>query len=177
MQRRVAIGERETVGTLYDRLMEVGTELVIETVDSLANGTTTPRPQNEAENDNAPLPEAPKLNRENCTIEWNQPADKIEQLVRGLSPYPAALATIEDSNGKKTGVKIYMARAEMKESETAVDKKMENGTIKSNGKTYLSVVCGKGELYIEEMQLAGKKRMKVKELLAGFRNPESHRFL
>lgn len=177
MQRRVAIGECETVGTLYDRLMEVGTELVIETVDSLANGTTTPRSQAEEENNNTPLPEAPKLNRENCTIDWSQPADKIELLVRGLSPYPAALATIQDSNGKETGVKLYMALAEMTGSELPVGEKPANGTIKSNGKTYLSVVCGKGELYIEEMQLAGKKRMKVKELLAGFRNPDSHRFL
>lgn len=174
MQRRVDIGERETVGTLYERLMEVGTGLVIETVDSIANGEIVPRSQ--GENVMSPLPDAPKLNRENCSIDWRGSADKIELLIRGLSPYPAALATITDSNGKETGVKIFMARAEMKKGDLSGRKETEPGTIKSDGKSYMSVVCGEGELYLEELQLAGKKRMKIKDLLAGFRNPESHRF-
>ena len=177
MQRRVSIGEQETVGSLYGQLMEVGTGLVLKTVDSLATGTVTPRLQCEDEKDNAPLPDAPKLNKVNCSIDWSQPANKIELLVRGLSPYPAALATIKDSNGKETGVKIFMARAEIKNGDLSGSKALEPGTIKSDGKTYMSVVCGDGELYLEELQLAGKKRMKVKDLLAGFRNPESHRFL
>ena len=177
MQKRVDIGERETVGTLYDRLMEVGKGLVLETVDSLAGGTVTPRSQSEEENNNTSLPDAPKLNKVNCSIDWSQPADRIELLVRGLSPYPAALATITDPAGKETGVKIFMAKADMKKENLSGSEKLETGTIKSDGKTYLSIICGEGEIFLEELQLAGKKRMLVKDLLAGFRNPESHRFL
>ena len=65
----------------------------------------------------------------------------------------------------------------MKKENLSGSEKLETGTIKSDGKTYLSIICGEGEIFLEELQLAGKKRMLVKDLLAGFRNPESHRFL
>lgn len=175
MQRECPIGERETIGTLYDKLMEIGAGLVVETVEGLMEGKLVPVPQS------GRITGAPKLNKELGRIKWDmQDADQpgkpsavlIDQLVRGLSPYPAAITAMTD------GVKTY----EFKVFECSVIKESGSiapaGSISTDGKTYVHVTCADGSaISLEEIQMAGKKRMRVKDFLLGFRNIDSFRFI
>lgn len=175
MQRECPIGERENVGSLYDRLMGIGAKLVVETVEGLMKGELTPMPQS------GRITGAPKLNKEIARIKWDatdtdQPestcAELVDRLVRGLSPYPAAITAMTD------GEKQY----EFKVFETSIVKGSDSapaaGTIKSDGKNYVHVYCADGSaISLDEIQMAGKKRMKIKDFLLGFRNIEQFRFI
>lgn len=175
-QRECPIGERENVGSLYDRLMGIGATLVVETVEGLVKGELTPMPQS------GRITGAPKLNKEIARIRWDmtdpdQPgstsAELIDRLVRGLSPYPAAITAMTD--GEKT--------FEFKVFETSIVKGsqeggMDAGTIKSDGKSYVHVYCADGsEISLDEIQMAGKKRMQIKDFLLGFRNIGQYKFI
>ncbi len=176
MQRECPIGERDTVGTLYGKLMEIGAELVVETVQGLVAGKLVAKPQE------GRITGAPKLNKELGRIKWDmQDSDQpcvpcailIDQLVRGLSPYPAAVAAMTDDQ-KNYEFKIFECTPVCCNSNTSAN---EAGTIKSDGKNYIHVVCADGSiLALEEIQMAGKKRMRTKDFLLGFRNIESFRF-
>ncbi len=176
MQRECPIDERENVGSLYDRLMEIGASLVVETVEGLVKGELTPKPQS------GRITGAPKLNKEIARIKWDmidsdQPeatsAELVDRLVRGLSPYPAAITAMTD--GEKT--------FEFKVFETSPVKGSANnngaaGTIKSDGKNFVHVYCADGSaISLDEIQMAGKKRMRIKDFLLGFRNIEQFRFI
>ncbi len=177
MQRECPIEEGETIGTLYDKLMEIGAGLVVETVEGLMEGKLVPVPQE------GKITGAPKLNRELGRIRWDmqdtdQPgiccAQLIDQLVRGLSPYPAATASMTD--GEKTHeFKVYGTTV-IKGAES--DTVQSAGTVVSDGKNYIHVICADGSiLSLDEIQMAGKKRMRTKDFLLGFRNIETYRFL
>lgn len=176
MQRECPIGEMENVGSLYDRLMGIGANLVVETVEGLVKGELTPMPQS------GRITGAPKLNKEIARIRWDmtdpdQPgstsAELIDRLVRGLSPYPAAITAMTD--GEKT--------FEFKVFETSIVKGsqeggMDAGTIKSDGKNYVHVYCADGSaISLDEIQMAGKKRMQIKDFLLGFRNIGQYKFI
>ncbi|MEF9930972.1 MAG: methionyl-tRNA formyltransferase [Bacteroidales bacterium] len=176
MQRDCTISDRETIETLYDKLMVIGANLVIETVNGLVEGTLHPHPQQ------GEIKGAPKLTKETGRIQWNMQnntpystAILIDRLTRGLSPYPAATATI--SNGEKSfDFKIF--EVEIAKEEKKYDGKQDYGKIVSDNKTYLHAVCGDGSiLAINNIQMAGKKRMSIKEFLMGFRNIESYKFI
>lgn len=170
MQREVDIEEEETVGTLYDKLMEKGATLVVETVKGLMEKSLEPFAQPAEEL--AKLHSAPKITKELCRIEWEKPALQIDRLIKGLSPYPAAFTTL--SNGKKsTDLKIYKAATVECEMEKCGS--IRPGSIKSDNKSYLEIGCGEGTLRLLEVQAAGKKRMNIKEFLAGFREAESYK--
>lgn len=175
MQRECPIGERENVGSLYDRLMEIGASLVVETVEGLMKGELTPMPQS------GRITGAPKLNKEIARIKWDatdadQPeatcAELADRLVRGLSPYPAAITAMTDGE-KQYEFKVFET-SPVKESDTAATA----GTIKSDGKSFVHVYCADGSaISLDEIQMAGKKRMKIKDFLLGFRNIEQFRFI
>lgn len=177
MQRECPIEEKETIGTLYDKLMEIGADLVVETVQGLVEGKLTPRPQE------GRITGAPKLNRELGRIKWDmQDADQpgiccaqlIDQLVRGLSPYPAATAAMTDGQ-KECEFKIFSCSVV---SDAAQETAAQAGTIISDSKNYIHVVCADGSvLALEEIQMSGKKRMLTKDFLLGFRNIESFKFI
>ena len=169
-QREVAIEETETAGTLHDKLMHTGTDLVIESVDRIAAGEAHPIEQKQLEK--ADLQEAPKIFKETCRVDWHLSVDKIDNLIRGLSPYPAAWTELTDSSGEKTGVKLFTVAKEHGTPQKTP------GTILSDGKTFLKVVCTDGCIDIKELQLAGKRRMYIVDFLRGFNlNPiESYRF-
>ena len=177
MQRECPIGEKETIGTLYDKLMAIGADLVVETVDGLMEGKLTPKPQE------GRITAAPKLNKELGRIKWDmtdadQPgsscAQLIDRLVRGLSPYPAATAAI--TNEEKTYEFKIFSCSVVKETAVATNA-APAGTIKSDGKTYVHVVCADGStIAIDELQMAGKKRMCIKDFLLGFRNIDQFKF-
>lgn len=182
MRQECAIGENENVGSLYDRLMAIGAELVVKSVEGLADGTLVPQPQElflpeelRGKDIDTVVNGAPKLTKELCRIKWDNPVSKIHNLVRGLSPYPAAFSTITDGI-KEIDMKIFEALP-VGGSCGASSNGIPAGTVVSDKKSYIHVICSEGRLSLEEIQLAGKKRMKVKDFLLGFRDIENFRFI
>ena len=158
LQKTTPISPRETVETLHDRLMEMGSGLVVETVQGLEAGSITPKPQ-----DTSILTEAtsaaPKLNKENTRIDWRKTAAEVDALVRGLSPYPATLTTMETGTGEKIEMKIF--------STELTDKKSGKTTITSKA---IYVPCSDNLLEITSLQPAGKKRMGAVDFINGHKN-------
>lgn len=154
---KIAINADDNVGTIHDALMVIGSKLVLKTVDALADGNYTPMAQDES----VELKPAPKIFKEDCKIDWNQPAEKIRNQVRGLSPYPAAWTAVQDAKGKELSMKIYAVQL----GETCEGEKP--GAVQTDGKTYLKVATADRWLFVEDMHLAGKKRLKVAEFLRG----------
>ncbi len=173
LREECAIGESEDVGSLYNRLMDIGASLVIKTVEGLEKGELTPQPQSLFIADNEKINEAPKLTKELCHINWENGAVETGRLIRGLSPYPAAFSTISDGT-KNTDMKIYKASPV---EEGADFHNHKPGDIITDKKSYLYVVCKTGAISLEEIQLAGKKRMKIKDFLLGFRDIGNFRFV
>ena len=151
---KVSIGPDETAGELHDKLMETGAALLVETVKSIEAGTYTEQPQLSTEH----TKHAPKLFKEFGEINWNQPAQKIHNLIRGLSPYPTAYTMLQDKT-----LKIFKAELEMETTEA------NTGTYLTDGKTYLKFVAADGLLNLKDVQLEGKKRMLIGDLLRGMR--------
>ena len=117
---------------------------------------------------------APKLTKELCRIKWENNVSEIHNLIRGLSPYPAAFSTITDGS-KEIDMKIYEALPV--ESSCNCANHGAVGKIVTDRKSFIHVICANGRLSLEEIQLAGKKRMKVKDFLLGFRDIENFRFI
>lgn len=152
----VPIREDETAGELHDELMQTGADLLLKTVQAIISGDVHETPQ--AQIDAADVKHAPKIFKENCQINWEQPVDQIYNLVRGLSPYPAAWSTLQGKN-----IKIFKAA---KEHATP---KVAPGEIVTDSKTYLKMAAADGYLSLLEIQLEGKKKMEIEAFLRGYR--------
>ena len=165
-QQRTPIGEEECVGELYDRLMTMGAELVVESVEKIASGDINPiaQPQEDAN-----LRPAPKIFKDMCEVNWSAKGRDIVNFVRGLSPYPVAWSTLHRGE-EELSVKIFKVSFEEKEHAYTV------GKILTDNKSYIKVACGDGVIAIEELQMAGKKRMAVRDLLLGLSLNENDRF-
>ncbi len=153
-QTTMPIGPDETTGEVHDRMMALGAKTVLQTVQEIQAGTVKATPQDMA----GEYPHAPKIFREDCKIDWEQPLDKVYNHIRGLSPYPAAWTELD---GKT--LKIYSAKKE------AANHNRTSGTIDTDGKTYFKFAVKGGYILAEELQLEGKKRLGVKEFLLGWR--------
>lgn len=164
-QLRLPIGERDTIGTMYEKLMTAGTGLVLDTVDRLAAGEVKPIEQ--AHIDENTLRPAPKIFKEDCRIDWSWSGVRIVNFVRGLSPYPAAWTPIYKEGAEESSAKILFATFEK------ADHGVVCGTVESDGRATLKVACSDGWICIEEIQMAGKRAMPVKELLLGLRDPQA----
>lgn len=162
----------DTVGTLYDRLMHIGAGLVIETVDRLAAGNATPIEQPQTD-DPQMVPPAPKIFKEDCRIDWSQSGARLIDFIRGLSPYPAAWSPMFRAGEESGTAKIFKARFTPGFPNVPLQ---PIGTIESDNRTYLRVACTDGWIEIEELQLAGKKRMQTRELLLGLREINDYAF-
>ena len=164
------IGESETVGEVHGRLMEIGAKLVVETVDAIAEGNIQPIPQTELIEGTA-IKHAPKIFKEDCKIDWNKDSETIRNLIRGLSPYPAAWTNlVNKTTGNEIQAKLFFAQ------KVNSEKTVFPGIIETNGKTFLNVACENGWLQITDLQIAGKKRMKTDEFLRGFQQIGEYRF-
>ncbi|MFA5849310.1 MAG: methionyl-tRNA formyltransferase [Bacteroidales bacterium] len=168
-QHSCKIESDDDFGSLHDKLMVIGTHLVIKTVDCLVGGKHKPMLQSGLEAQMGETHLAPKLNKETGKIDWNNSPEKIHNLIRGLSPYPAAHSVIQ-SGESLFPVKIFSCRFLYE------DHDLQYGTIVSDGKKTLRVACNGGFVDITELQLAGKKRLSCKEFLSGFRNIGNYRF-
>ena len=168
-QVRVPIGPEDTVGTMYERLMNLGTSLVTQTVDRIAAGDITPVEQQSV--DERTLRPAPKIFKEDCRIDWTRPGKRIVDFIRGLSPYPAAWTEMyREGNAAPSTVKIFSATFEQAQHDEPC------GTIESDGRTLIRVACADGWITLGELQLAGKKRLTVHDLLLGWRDINLCRF-
>ena len=156
LQEETSIDPSENVETLHDRLMQIGSKLVVRTLDEIARGDV----HTQAQKDEAGLKEAPKLTRENTKIDWNAPIDNIHNLIRGLNPYPGAWCILENSS-EENQVKIYDIEKVKQEH------RLPNGTVTVMDKQ-VKVAARDGFILINEIQLPGKRKMLTKALLNGF---------
>ena len=165
MQRRFPIPDEADVAYVYDGLMTLGADVAIETIDEILesggkiDGIEQADLALSAANELKP---APKIFKETCLIDWNLPAKRVYDFIRGLSPYPASWTNVEE-NGKQSVLKIF------KTAKTSEDMQAEVGTVRSE-KNRLYVRCGDTWLEILELQMAGKKRMCARDFLNGMRD-------
>ena len=168
----------ENVGEVHDKLMEIGSRLVVQTVEAIFDGSVEYRVQRSFIQGSEILRPAPKLSRELCHIDWNGKTRHIYNLIRGLSPYPAAFTELVKGD-KVQQMKIYSTVKVTGDDYTAMLQQngmtsAAPGTVLSDGKTYLAFATADGAISVTELQLSGKKRMAVKDFLIGFREPQSY---
>ena len=165
LREECRIDPDDTAGDVHDKLMEMGAEAVVQTVEGIIQHNVDVRVQRSFIQGSEVLKHAPKLTRELCHIDWRDTTENIYNLIRGLSPYPTAYTEIA-ADGPAQQLKIFGARMS--------DRRGEPGQILSDGKSYLAIATSDGAIDILDLQLQGKKRMDVKSFLLGFRNPEGY---
>lgn len=153
LQERFSIGENDTAGEVHDRMKEIGAAVLVKTVKGLADESLKEMAQPLTE-----IKHAPKIHTDTCRINWSRPVEEVFNLVRGLSPYPAAFTMMNEKM-----LKIYRAK-----KEPCVPSHTE-GEYETDGKTFLKFACSNGYLLVTELQLEGKKKMTVEEFLRGYR--------
>ena len=168
----------ETVGDVHDKLMDLGSKLVVNTVEAIIENNVELRVQKSFIQGSEILRPAPKLTRELCHIDWNGKTSDIYNLIRGLSPYPAAFTELTKDD-KALQMKIYKTIKVKGDDysamlETCGKEQAAPGTVLSDGKTFLAIATADGAISVTELQLAGKKKMAVKDFLIGFREPQSY---
>ncbi len=155
-KREIELHARETAGTLHDKLMVLGSELVLDTVELIAKGEVETTVQSASEK----LKEAPKLNNENTRIDWNQPARVIDAHIRGLDPYPGAWCDMENDS-EEIQVKIYGCSFRLEEH------RLDPGTVRSD-KKHIDVATPDGFVEVLEIKLPGRRKMTSRDLLNGY---------
>ena len=168
LREECRIDPDDTAGDVHDKLMEMGAEAVVQTVEGIIQHNVDVRVQRSFIQGSEVLKHAPKLTRELCHIDWRDTTENIYNLIRGLSPYPTAYTEIA-SDGPAQQLKIFSARMS--------DRRGEPGQILTDGRSYLAIATSDGAIDILDLQLQGKKRMDVKSFLLGFRNPETYHAL
>lgn len=153
-QEKELIYETDNAGSLYDRLMHKGAGLVLKTVQAIQSGNYPALPQPE----NVEIKHAPKIFKETCQINWNQPSQNIINFIRGLSPYPGAWTTLQ---GKT--FKIF----HVSDSKFQISNSKSAGQLETDNKTYLYIQTSDGWVSVDELQLEGKKRMTIQEFFRG----------
>jgi len=171
LRQECRIGPDDSAGDVHDALMEIGSKLVVDTVEGIIQNNIETRVQRSFIQGSEVLKPAPKLTRELCHIDWTDTTSNIHNLIRGLSPYPTAYTELipkDSPDAAPVQLKIFKA-------EKRYDlPKAEPGSILSDGKSYMAIATADGAIAVKDIQLSGKKRMETKAFLAGFRNPESY---
>ncbi|WP_237722170.1 methionyl-tRNA formyltransferase [Sediminibacterium roseum] len=157
LQQSFPIGDDETTGEVHDRMKLIGAGLLVETVKRLSNGNAEETAQASIMQATSELKHAPKIFTETCQINWNQPAEKIHNFIRGLSPFPGALTSLD---GKI--LKVYRSKKEIASHHHPA------GKLLSDGKTFLKFACTDGYVHVLDLQLEGKKRMLAADFLRGY---------
>ncbi|GAE64518.1 methionyl-tRNA formyltransferase [Chryseobacterium indologenes] len=158
LQAELEISPNENAGSLHDRLMEIGAELVVKTLDGLAEDAIEEKPQPQVEHPK----NAYKIFKEDTRINWNAPSKTVHQFILGMSPYPAAFTTLKIGDEEK-GLKIFGGTFDL------TPHGQPAGTL-SISKNEFKIYTEDGTYFPQELQLEGKKRMTVKDFLNGFRN-------
>ncbi len=155
LQATIPISENETAGEVHDTMKEVGAELLLKTLQKLAEGKIKEQKQDDLI-DNSLIKHAPKIFTETCKIDFTKSTEQVHNLIRGLSPFPGAFTYIDNKI-----VKIFISRKEINHHTNSI------GTIISDGKTFLKITSLDGYIHVLELQLEGKKRMKIEDFLRG----------
>ena len=163
LSQEINIDETDNAGIVHDKLMESGADLLIKTVNAIENKEINPIPQDSLTSAET-VKHAPKIFKEDCLIDWNKNTDVIYNLIRGLSPYPAAYTILDGKN-----LKVFSTTKEVKNHQ------YQPGTIFSDGKKVLKYAATDGFIHLQSLQIEGKKRMDVVDFLRGYRfeNPNS----
>ena len=156
MQEKITIAPDDNAGIVHDKLMMLGADLVLKTVNQIESGNVASIPQPDGE-----LKPAPKIFKDTCLINFNATAESVRNLVRGLAPYPAAWLELTDPTGNTTNMKIYEVSKELCTPSHPV------GTLVCDGKKVLKVAVLDGYIHLDQVQLAGKKRMPAADLMRG----------
>lgn len=165
LQEKVVIEEKETAGTLHDKLMILGNKVVVDTIKMIEEGRLHSQSQESIiQRDNIQLKPAPKIFKEDCKIDWTKDAKSVYNFIRGLSPYPAAHTQLVSENGETIDLKIFDVSLEDRPSDT-----YEMKQVITDGKSYLKVVLKDFYISINYLQQAGKKAMPVADYLIGAR--------
>jgi methionyl-tRNA formyltransferase len=159
LQHLMPIGNDENVGEIHDKMKILGAATLVKTIEGLVNKSIQEKQQATSNQQLTTfLKHAPKIFTETCSIDWNKSVDEIYNLIRGLSPYPAAFTSL---NNKK--LKIF------KSSKELIPHQYENGKVFTDNKTYLKFSCSNGFIHLLDIQLEGKKRLMIDEFLRGYR--------
>lgn len=171
-QEKIPILDWDNAGSIHDKLMVAGSELVLKTVEAIIDNSVEAIPQQSFISETKQLKPAPKLFKETCRIDWSKPVGDIRNFVRGLSPYPTAWTELKLQNDNKSdmlSIKIFDVQVIEKAHS------LPYGTIITDNKSTVEVAAKGGFVRIDDLQLAGKKRMKPIDLLNGFKFSESSR--
>ena len=152
-QEKIEILENENAGSLHDRMMELGPELILKTILAIKNNSLVLQKQNDTE-----MSEAPKIFNEDCEIDWNESCHSIFNFIRGLSPYPGAWTRLDGKTFKILKCEKIVSNAEY-----------VPGTIITDGKSALEISCFDGKMHILEVQMQGKIKMDIKSFLNGYK--------
>ena len=156
LMEEMSIGANETAGELHDRMKEIGAGLVVKTIRGMIDGTLQEKPQPAV--DPAELKMAPKIFASDCEIKWEDPIQKIYNQIRGLSPFPGAFTLLDAKI-----CKIFHSRMALNSQPG------KTGNMETDGKTWLRYSASDGYIYVEELQLEGKKKMGIADFLRGYR--------
>ena len=156
LRKSITILDDDNVESMHDKLMDLGADALVESLDKIAAGNPEYLPQLAEIN----LKKAPKIFKDTCRIQWNQDIETIHNFIRGLSPYPAAWSSFF-RGGKEFTIKFYKSSIEKEEN-------TQPGKIETDGKTFIKIAGNNGWIHIHELQLSGKKRMPTSDLLRGF---------
>jgi methionyl-tRNA formyltransferase len=160
-QEKTPVEPTDTAGIIHDRLMHLGAQLVIKTVDATTNNEINPVDQNTLVVNENDLKLAPKISNETCAIDWNKTTNETYNLIRGLSPYPGAWTVLQTNKGEPIHCKIF-------ESEVILQShSLSSGTIDFSDKKCLRIATPDGFIQVKSIQQAGKKRMTTEEFLRG----------
>lgn len=169
-QEEVPISTDDNAGSIHDKLMYKGADLVIKTVDSIIENNYPQLKQEDLIDPETEIKRAPKIFKNDCKINWEENIDSIYNLIRGLSPYPASWTKIINKKNESIQLKIFKSEKEMKDHNHSV------GEIISDEKTFLKVAVKDGFINIIELQQAGKKRLNIKDFLRGFTGINNYNF-
>jgi len=162
-QKKIPIEATDNAGTVHDKLMRLGANLVIKTVNDVFSHSIKPISQSEMVTDERELKLAPKIFKETCRINWNKTIGEIHDFVRGLSPYPSAWSDLTTPTGEMFSLKIFETEKIYQTHE------LPPGTIVSDGKNFMDVSAMDGFIRLKSIQQTGKKRMAIEEFLRGRR--------
>lgn len=162
LQEKVTIQEDDNVGSVHDKLMTIGATLVLKTVQAIEHDRVDAMPQKNKIQANDTLRHAPKIFKETCLVDWNKPAIEIHNLVRGLSPYPAAFTYLDNKV-------LKLFKTNIRPIHTHNEQLIASGKYITDHKTFLAFKSNDAFLDILELQLEGKKRMPIKEFLRGYK--------
>ena len=160
-REKINLNSDITAGELHDQLMKIGAELLLKTVVEINKNLIEGNELNFISQNDENNYHAPKITKELCKINWNKSGDEIYNLIRGLSPYPTAMAYLNNGTDKPSIIKIYNSSFEIFEHN------YDNGLLITDNKTFLKVYCKNGILQINDLQLEGKKRLLIADFLRG----------